>query len=204
MQYGYCKEKNIRVKIQPTLWSINQDDYKEIIEYFYEKYKIDWYTFHSGSLEAFVDKDIPIDHISPQKWNDISKNLLDIAKEKKLKIQVPKIFLDENAYMDYTNNYKSYCNYGAKGIQIWLQEDGIKATFCPILAEIAPKDIIFDLENEEPKLVETKDEHCIVCSKCLGKNLKKESINQQGYEFATSNGFLHSVCRFNSYREDYR
>ena len=42
---------NITIKIQPTLWEFNQEDYREIIEH-YLKIGIKWFTFHAGSFEA--------------------------------------------------------------------------------------------------------------------------------------------------------
>ena len=62
----YCINNKIKVKIQPTLWELNQDDYKDIIKH-YSEYGIDWYTFHAGSFEALRDRKIALSHIKPEK-----------------------------------------------------------------------------------------------------------------------------------------
>ena len=48
---------NITIKIQPTLWEFNQEDYREIIEH-YLKIGIKWFTFHAGSFEALWKRNI--------------------------------------------------------------------------------------------------------------------------------------------------
>ena len=199
----YCNENKIKVKIQPTLWDVNQDDYKDIIEYFSKKFNIDWFTFHAGSFESLQDRKVPLKHIRPEKWRKIAKEINEIAKKEKLKILVPKIFLNEEEYKEYKENAKLYCNNGGTGMQIWMQKDGLKATFCPILAETKPNDIVFDFEEEKPKLVKTNNE-CLVCTKCIDDELKKQSKNEVGIEFLTQERKLYNICRYYSYREDYR
>ena len=199
----YCNENKIKVKIQPTLWDINQDDYKDIIEYFYEKFNIDWFTFHAGSFESLQGREIPLKHVSLEKWREISKEINNIAKEKKLKILVPKIFLNEEEYREYKENAKIYCSNGGNGMQIWMQKDGLKATFCPLIAEIRPDDVVFDIEKEEPKLLKNNNE-CPVCTKCIDNEIKKQSINKIGKEFFVQKEKIYNICRYYSYREDYR
>ena len=199
----FCNENGITVKIQPTLWEINQDDYRDIIKHFHDKFNIDWFTFHAGSFESLQDRNVPLKHIKPEKWRTISKDINNISKEKKLKIVVPKIFLNEKEYKEYKKNTGLYCSNGGTGMQIWLQKDGIKATFCPLLAEIMPNKIIFDIKSEEPKLFKSNNE-CPVCGKCIDIDIRKQSVNEMGREFLKENEKIYNVCRYYSYREDYR
>lgn len=200
----YCNIHNIKVKIQPTLWEINQDDYKEIINYFYTKFNIDWFTFHVGSFESLLNKQVPLKHVKPEKWREISQDINHIAQDKKLKIVVPKIFLNEAEYMRYKKDSKTYCTNGGAGIQIWLQKEGIKATFCPLLAETTLENTVFDIEKEDVKLAKTENEKCSCCSQCIDMGLKENSVGKNGTQFMFQNEKLYNVCRFYSYREDYR
>ena len=197
----FCIDNNIKVKIQPTLWEINQEDYKEIIEH-YSKMGIKWYTFHVGSFEALWDKKLIINHIKPGKWRNIVNDIEKIAKEKDLKIKVPRLFLNDEEHKEYKENKKLYCQNGGEDIQIWLQEDGIKASFCPILAEVH-QEYIFDLEKEEVSLIKEKSSNCVVCSNCIDHKLRDMSINQNGKEFLIQNEILHNVCRYYSNKRKY-
>ena len=196
----FCLSNNITVKIQPTLWNINQDDYKAIIEH-YSKLGIKWYTFHAGSFEALPEKNIILKHIEPKKWREIVKNITTIASEKNLKIRIPKIFLDSQEYKKYLLNNKPYCQNGGEGIQIWMQKDGLKATFCPILAEVNSK-YIFDLEEKNINFINNKKQ-CTVCGKCLDGQVRDMSINKTGEKFFIEEEIYHNVCRYHSYKREY-
>lgn len=195
----YCINKNIKVKIQPTLWELNEDDYEDIIKHYLEL-GIDWYTFHAGSFEALMDKKIALNHIRPEKWREIVAKIDKIALKNNLKIKIPKIFLNSKEYINY-NNSKLHCQNAGEDIQIWMQKDGLKATFCPILAEVLPK-FIFDLETEETSLLHNEKNTCAVCGKCLDEKLRRQSINQDGREFLLKNEKLHTVCRYYSLKEN--
>lgn len=197
----YCIDKNIIVKIQPTLWEINQDDYKDIIEY-YEKLGIEWFTFHAGSFESLQGRDIKLNHIKPQKWREIVENINKLAIEKKLKIKAPKLFLNQKELEVYKANNKVYCQNGGKGLQIWMQEDGLKATFCPILAEVSEK-YIFDLEKESPILMDGEKNKCAVCGRCLDDKVKEMSVHKKGREFLLKNEMFYNVCRYYSDKRRY-
>lgn len=197
----YCIEHGITVKIQPTLWEINQDDYIDIINH-YEKMGIKWFTFHAGSFESLESSKIPIKHIKPNKWREIVKNINKIAKEKDLKIKAPKIFLNSEENVEYLKNHKVYCQNGGRGLQIWMQKDGLKATFCPVLAEVYPQ-YIFDLEKEDAKILPIKNNYCLICSKCLDENVKKQSINKNGTTFFIEEEILHNICRYYSEKIKY-
>ena len=177
----YCLNKGITVKIQPTIWEINQDDYKDIIDY-YSDMGIEWFTFHAGSFEALQGRDIPLKHVNPRKWMEIVKEINRLAIRKNLKIKAPKIFLDDEEWKTYKNENKVYCQNGGKGLQIWMQEDGLKATFCPVLSEVM-EDFTFDLEKEEPKLLNNEKNRCTVCSKCLDNKVKDMSVKKTEENF---------------------
>lgn len=197
----YCIKKNIKVKIQPTLWEINEDDYKDIIKH-YSEFGIDWYTFHAGSFEALRNRKIVLNHINPEKWIEIVTRIDRIALENNLKIKIPKIFLNSSEYMEYQNNIKLHCQNAREDIQIWMQKDGLKATFCPILAEVC-KEYIFDLETEETTLMYNKKNACAVCGKCLDEKVRNMSMNKDGREFLLKNEVVHNVCRYYSNRRKY-
>lgn len=197
----YCLSKGITVKIQPTIWEINQDDYKDIIDY-YSKMGIEWFTFHAGSFEALQGRNIPLNHVTPKKWMEIVKEINRLAIRKNLKIKAPKIFLDDKEWKTYKENNKVYCQNGGKGLQIWMQEDGLKATFCPVLSEVM-ENFTFDLEKEEPKLLNTEKNNCTICAKCLDNKVKEMSVKKEGREFLLNNQIIHNVCRYYSEKRKY-
>ena len=196
----YCKEKRITVKIQPTLWEINQNDYKNIINH-YSNMGIKWFTFHAGSFET-INNETVLRHIKPTKWIKIVEEINEIAKEKDLKAKAPRIFIEEKEDKIYKKKQKMYCKQGGKDLQIWLCENGIKATVCPILTAVYPE-YIFDLEKENIKLVDQCNEECIVCDKCIDKHLKNESIGNKGREFLIYNKKIHNICRYYADRIKY-
>ena len=200
-QFTIVKKIGIAVKIQPTLWEINQEDYRAIIEH-YLKLGINWYTFHAGSFESLWDKNIVLNHIQPEKWRNIIHEIENLANERNLKIRIPKIFLNDSENIKYQAENETYCQNGGEGIQIWLQEDGIKATFCPLLAEVYPQ-YIFDIEKDETRLIKGKKNNCMICGKCLDKKVINKSINKDGREFILDNKVLHNVCRYYSEKIKY-
>lgn len=197
----YCINKNIKVKIQPTLWELNEDDYKNIIKH-YSEFGIDWYTFHAGSFEALRDRKIVLNHIRPEKWVNIVKEIDNIAQDYNLKIKTPKIFLNEKEYKQYKIENKAYCQNGGTGLQIWMQKDGLKATVCPILAEVSPE-YIFDLETDETRLIHNEKNRCVVCRQCLDKTVREMSVDKAGKEFIMKSEVLHNVCRYYSNKRKY-
>ena len=197
----YCLDKKIVVKIQPTIWEINEDDYKEIIDK-YSGMGIEWFTFHAGSFESLQGRDIPLKHVKPRKWMQIVKEINREAIRKNLKIKAPKIFLDNKEFEIYEKENKVYCQNGGKGLQIWMQEDGLKATFCPVLSEVMPE-FTFDLEKDEPKILDNKNNNCTVCTKCLDNNVKNMSVGKRGKEFLLNEQLLHNVCRYYSEKRRY-
>ena len=195
-------DNNITIRIQPTLWELNQEDYREIIEH-YSRIGVEWFTFHAGSFEALWERNMILNHIEPEKWRNIVKEIDEIASKNNLKIKIPKIFLNDKELKQYEKKSNLYCQNGGEGIQIWLQKDGIKATFCPILAEVYPE-YIFDLEKEESSLIHNEKNTCAVCGRCLDEKLRKGSIHRDGREFYLKNEILHNVCRYYSLVGNYQ
>ncbi len=198
---SYCKKRDIPVKIQPTLWEINQDDYEDIINNFYNKFGIKWYTFHVGSFEALKNKKVLLNHIHPKKWREIVENIIEIAKKKKLKIKLPRIFLDREEMEECQKNIKTYCANGGKGLQIWLEKDFIRCTYCPVLAEIHPE-FTFSIEEDTANFI-SKNGVCLAASCTLDKTLIQETIQNNGRIFKNEEEDLYNVCRYYSIREQF-
>ena len=98
----YCHSLSIPVKIQPTVWQINQDTLIDTMEFFNSKYQINWFTFHVGSCEGFHPHSSKIcKHVLPDKWHETSQEILSFAKEKNLHVYVPHVFLTESEYEVY-------------------------------------------------------------------------------------------------------
>lgn len=197
----YCKENNIPVKIQPTLWQINQDDYKEIMHYFYNKYNVDWYTFHIGSFEAIngIENDI-LKHITQKKCNEIRENIKKIADENNLRVNIPKIFLTQEEYKEYDNS-TTYCRVGGKGLQIWLEEGNLKCTFCPIYTVIN-KNFWFNPKEKETNLISSKTD-CIAEAECISNNLKNTAIDSNLGVYEDEGENYYCICRFCSDKINY-
>ena len=198
---SYAIKKGIPVKIQPTLWEINQDDYAEIIDNFYEKFGIKWYTFHAGSFEALKDQSVNLNHIKPEKWRMITKDIQRIAKEKGLKISLPRIFLDREELEECQQNIHTYCANGGKGLQIWLEKDFIRCTYCPVLAEIHPE-FTFSIEENTANFI-SKNGVCLALSSTLDKALTLNAVNGNGRIFNTDDKSLYTVCRYYKIKEQF-
>ena len=77
-----------------------------------------------------------------------------------------------------------------------------KLHFVPVLSEIVPS-FTFDLEKEEPKILNSKNNNCLACSKCLDNKVKNSSIGKNGKEFLIDKEVLHNVCRYYSSKVKY-
>jgi len=191
----YCLMLNIPVKIQPTLWQINQYDYKDIINFFYSMYHINWYTFHCGSLEGIPNNYSRLcHHIKPDVWTSIISDLTQIGIEKNLQMQIPQIFLEETDYHAYLKEYKNYCMYGGVGAQIWMEKE-LKCTFCPMLGEIYP-DIFSFNPTFATEIKFTNSNICPITKFLLGKDLANEFSS--GKWISETGNIFYPVCRFYS------
>lgn len=199
---SYCQKLNIPVKIQPTLWEINQEDYEEIINHFYNEFNIRWYTFHAGSFEALKNKKIGLNHIKPEKWKKIVTNIKEIAIEKGLKILLPRIFLNKEEMVECKDNIHTYCANGGSGLQIWLEKDNVRCTYCPLLAEVHPE-FTFLIQEKMANFI-SQNGVCAIQKEALDDELIFNSNKKEGRIFSTSKGDLYNVCRFYSIREDFK
>ena len=198
---NYCKKTKIPVKIQPTLWRINQDDYQELIEYFYKKHGLTWYTFHTGSFEAIEDEKIDIlKHIKPEKSVEIREKLIRIAQKYNLKMNIPKVFITKEEY-DLYDNSNTYCRVGGRGLQIWLTRDALKCTFCPILTKVN-KNYFFNIDDEDIKLLNPKLD-CPIANNCISNDLKQISEDNKGNIIFQNNKKYFNICRYFSKKIKY-
>jgi|GEM_PF-5481233 len=197
----YCLNLNIPVKIQPTIWQINQDSYKEIINFFSSNYGIKWFTFHVGSLEGVKNNFSSIcHHVKPDKWILISEKLNSIALEKNIRMQIPFVFLEENNYYNYLKDFKPYCMHKNSGLQIWMEKD-LRGTFCPILGDLYPNTYSFDIATGSKYVNFNKSTICPAIKFLLGSELfsefyKNKWISKTGKTF-------YPVCRFHSKKINY-
>ncbi len=197
----YCIKNNIKVKIQPTLWKLNQDEYKNIMQYFYDKYNINWYTFHIGSFEAIsgVESDV-LKHIDPKKCVEIRNDIKNFAIKNNLKVQIPKVFITQEELKEYDYS-ETHCRIGGEGIQIWMEKEFLRCTFCPIYAEIN-KDVCFNLVDKTFNFTDIKT-ICPVAEKCISNNLKSKSINFSGIVFEKNDKKYYNICRYTSEKINY-
>jgi len=191
----YCRELGVKVKIQPTIWQLNQNDCIDILDFFHSKYQIDWFTFHVGSLEGIHEDSSNIcKHVLPTTWHNTAQEIVNFATSKKLKVAVPMIFLDEQEYATYQKTYLPHCiNPTPTNLQVWL-EDEIKLTFYPILGSIYPTAYTTTLQepissNQPTSIIHT----CPAQLETLGKGLSKE-FHQNHWE--SNDKTLYCVCRY--------
>ena len=90
---------------------------------------------------------------------------------------------------------------GGTGLQIWLEKDAIRCTYCPLLAELHPE-FTFLIDEEVTHFIQT-DGVCAVRKEALDDNLVSKSLNGKGAIFKQNSENLYNVCRFYSIREQY-
>lgn len=187
----YCQALGIPIKIQPTIWQINQNSCIEIMEFFNSKYNIDWFTFHVGSLEGVYPRSPKTcQHVMPDRWHNTSQEIIEYAKLNNLHVYVPLIFLTENEYEIYKQNYIPHCqNPNPTNLQIWMEQN-LQATFYPILAGLSPEQFTTPFAKYMTiKQPNNNDNSCIARNLSLGEKLAKEFKNNYAQNF-------HYVCRY--------
>lgn len=197
----WCKAHNIRTKIQPTLWTTNYEDYKEIIDYFMEAGN-DWFSFHAGSFET-LPENIDQEHVDPWKWVDLRKRLGEYCYCNNLSLHMPLLFLTDEEFVEYQKERGERCQPGKlRNTQIWLENGYIRTTHCPLLNEVY--DFHYNLYDDFDKVFEIEvpeDGYCPIAPRCLGEKLRNRSINGRGHLFEEEGKErLHSVCRQHNYR----
>ena len=90
---------------------------------------------------------------------------------------------------------------GGTGLQIWLEEDQIRCTYCPLLAEVHPE-FTFEIHEKLANFI-NKNGVCTICKDTLDERLLKESNGNNGSVFSTEDGNLYNVCRYYSIRGEF-
>lgn len=198
----YCLSIGIRTKIQPTIWKINKNDYRELIQY-YLKRGVKWFSFHVGSVESFVENKDISEHLSPREWIAIREDLKKLCVEYNFSLHMPYLFLDEKEYEEYKRIKGEKC-YPEKlnNTQVWLEKNIFRTTHCPLLREARVFE--YDLKNmDKSKIDYSNDEggYCPVAGKCLGEKNCRNSVDDNGNIFEIDGKYYHTVCR--SYNFNY-
>ena len=192
----YCQSKSIPVKIQPTVWQINQNHCIELMDFFSSNYDIKWFTFHVGSQEGFFPKKSKVcQHVLPDEWHKIRLDIEDYAKKHNLHVNVPIIFATEEEYLEYNNNYLPHCiNPHPTNIQIRMEKT-LQATLYPILGTIYPNEFCSTLNSNimVSSQIDVSTNACIAQNFCLGKNLFPEF---KGSCWEKDNKKYFYVCRY--------
>ena len=192
------------MKIQPTLWELNKDDYIDIINYFYDL-GVKWFSFHAGSFETFDSEKPLLQHIDPWEWRDIQKTIGKICAEKGIKLHMPYLFLTEEEMKDYVKQYGEKCiPKNLLNTQIWLEKNYLRATHCPLLREHQLFEYDFSTGDKSKMDYSMSTEgYCPVAKKCFDNNLVKRSVEGKGHVFSSdTDEKLYTVCRFYNFRLD--
>lgn len=173
---SYCIEHGFPVKIQPTLWDVNQHEVPEIIRYFLDKYGIRWFTFHFGSLETYRGQENH--HVSAEEVRRLHDEIMELAEEWKLNCRVPKSILTESEYHNYQEKYITHCtDKKPYDLQVWLTPDGPKAAYCSVLPSVYPEKALFDLRTEDRVAPCGPDcQQCPVQNETLGPNFDTQGL----------------------------
>ena len=201
----WCLRHNYRLKVQPTLWTTNINAYKEIIDLFHSM-GVNWFSFHAGSCETFISEKIARKHIDPWEWRQLVRDLGEYCSQKKISLHLPYLFVNKEEYQEFINMKGEKCDINKlKNTQIWLEDNYIRTTHCPLLNEVVPfqynltenDNISFSVNNDRPG-------YCPITKECIGKELSGESIDGFGFEFfKEGKERLFSVCRFYNLEVNY-
>lgn len=197
----YCQNIDVPVKIQPTLWECNKNDYKEIIDFFSDL-GVRWFSFHCGSFETFVDKKTQLQHITPWEWRIIFNNIIELCKEKNLKLHIPYLFLNNEEMAKYVANNTEHCQpHKLKNTQIWLENQYLRTTHCPLLNEVQKFEYnLYTGNKTDMDFSPCQEGYCPAAAKCLGNDLVGLSADGQGHKFfSPQKEELNTICRFSNF-----
>lgn len=167
----YCIQNNFPVKIQPTLWSVNQNEIESIVRYFFSKYGIKWFTFHFGSLETYRGTENL--HVSSDNIRRIHEKVKQLQQIYGLDVKMPMNMLNKTEYRFFHENYTTHCqDKHPRDIQVWMTHKGLKASYCPIFSTVYPEDSVFDLESEDKIAPGMDCKMCPVQKQTLGPNFQ--------------------------------
>ena len=113
-----------------------------------------------------------------------------------------KVFLNKEEMIECKNNIHTYCANGGSGLQIWLEKDNIRCTYCPLLAEVHPE-FTFLIQEKTANFI-SQNGVCAIQREALDNDLIYNSNKKEGRIFSSSKGELYNVCRFYSIREDFK
>lgn len=169
----YCIQNNFPVKIQPTLWSVNQNEIEAIMKYFFSKYGIKWFTFHFGSLETYRGTENL--HVSADDIRRINEEAKRLQQIYGLDIKIPMNMLNKTEYHFFQESYTTHCqDKHPNDIQVWMTHKGLKASFCPIFSTVYPENSVFDLESEDIIIPSMECKMCPVQKETLGPNFQNK------------------------------
>lgn len=191
----YCNTIGVPIKIQPTIWQLNQENCVELIDFLYYKHNVNWFTFHAGSLEGLHPHSSNIcKHVRPDTWRKTAQGILEYSKEKKIKTAVPKLFLSAEEYKIYQESYITHCsNPAPTNLQVWLERNTV-ATLYPLLANVFPSYYIVPLKEKLTTFQPIDSTHiCPIQRECLGEELAKEF---EGNKWQHGTQELYYACRF--------
>lgn len=197
----WCHANQIRTKIQPTLWTTNYSDYKEIMEYFMEVGN-DWFSFHAGSFET-LPRNTEEEHVDPWKWVELREQLGDYCISNQLSLHMPLLFLDDDEFQTYCEARGKRCTPELlRNTQIWLEDGYIRTTHCPLLNAVYPFQYnLYDDQDRRFNIHVPQNAYCPIAPDCLGMKLKMKSVEKRGHVFEKEGKKrLHSVCRQHNYR----
>lgn len=173
---SYCIERGFSVKIQPTLWDVNQDEAQKLIRYFLDKYDIRWFTFHFGSMQTYRGKENH--HVSARGVRKLHDEIMELAQELGLDCKIPKSILTKDEYKDYIDKYTTHCtDKKPYDLQVWLTSEGPKAAYCSVLPSVCPEMAVFDLSTEDRVAPCGPDcKQCPVQEATLGPNFDTQGL----------------------------
>ena len=191
----YCQAHKIPIKIQPTVWQINQNTCIELMEFFRLQYEINWFTFHTGSFEGFYPLSPKVcRHVLPDEWHKLSNDIIDYSTANNVNTYLPAIFLTESELEIYKATYIPHCtNPEPTNLQIWM-EDTLKSTFYPILNSVRPTLYTQEFNSSIiPTPAKNPNNQCPVQTFVLGHELSRKFT---GNIWEKDGQKLYSICRY--------
>ena len=193
---SYCLELNVRPKIQPTLWRINMEGYKELVEYYLER-GVRWFSFHVGSMESFDVKKEELQHLSPKEWISIRNELMDMSIKRNFSIHMPYMYMTETEFENYKKERGDKCiPVQLRTTQIWLGNDQLRTTHCPLLREV--RNFEYDLRTMDQKKIDfsiSETGYCPAAKTCQGEENAARSLNGNSDEYIIDGERYYTICR---------
>ena len=162
---NYCKNNRVAVHLQPTIWEENKSDIDELINYFKNVLEVSDISAHFGSLEGLYDT-TEIHHVAEDYLRNVYNKMIAYGA------YIPKILLNDDELEEYKSFTTPCSNNDSSILEIYLEQDGIKATYCPLLASRHPE-YMFSLTDEEINAPLRNICECPISSETLGYKTKK-------------------------------